>query len=198
MYPDSGHYRSVRLGLSLHLPFPHLYGSEEQLNFSWSKRSWGKQRDCVFHQPLTKAGFSWSRAVLTHLNPLLCEASPGTGPTTSPNTHLYDALQARLHATLAWCLTRHLCITAGSRIRRTCKVVHTVDVQALYLYARKKDQHTLLYMRLLCLCVVWQIWVIWSQLGDGSTFQAFAGSVSRLSITSLKLVKCEMTFSLIF
>lgn len=36
------------------------------------------------------------------VSPLFCEDSPGTGPTTSPNTHLYDALHTRLHATLDW------------------------------------------------------------------------------------------------
>lgn len=40
------------------------------------------------------------RAHTYSISPLLCEDSPGTGPTTSPNTHLLHALHARLHATL--------------------------------------------------------------------------------------------------
>lgn len=35
---------------------------------------------------------------------------------------------------------------------------------------------------------------LWCQLGGGSTFQAFAGSVSRLSITSLKLRNVKLRF----
>lgn len=130
------------------------------------------------------------RAHTYSISPLLCEDSPGTGPTTSPNTHLLDALHARLHASLAGGLNRHRCVTAESRIRRTCKVVHTVDVQ-YFIYTSEKSSARLTVYEPVVSGRYESYQVSWEMVLH---FRPFAGSVSRLSITSLKLRNVKLRF----